>query len=174
MKYDVLVTRHPALVAHLKEIGLIDDDTEIVMNATKNSVEGRRVAGVLPYELAALCDVYKEIVCRVPVSLRGRALTIEEVKQHLFIGEDYKVRLNKQIDKRTVMLANYILDYESEWEDFEEHCDSGLDPFEHIVFVAYVAAPHNSDLEMITQTVEKYALEPYKIKLREYVARNAS
>lgn len=172
MKYDVLVTRHQGLVPCLEEMGLIDKNTEIVSTATRERVEGRRVAGVLPYELASLCDVYKEIVVRVPTHLRSKKLSVEEVKEHLHLGDEYKVRSTKQKDRRTEMLANYILDYETEWEDFEEHCDSGLDPFEHIVFVAYEALYRESDLQMIQQTVEKYALEPYKIKFAEYVSRN--
>ena len=166
--YDVLVTRHAAIATYLKELGIIDDNTEIVMNATKSIVEGKRVAGVLPYDLAALCSVYREIVVRVPVKLRGKTLTVEEIKPLVFIGEEYIIRDVKHKDSNAIALATYIVDYDSEWDDFKDYMFDGGDPFSHIVFTAYEVLGRTKELNSL---IMEYAKDCYKIKFLEYVSR---
>jgi len=58
---DLVVTRHPALVAYLRARGVIADDTPIVPHATPNDVRGRHVLGVVPLRLAAWCHRVTEV-----------------------------------------------------------------------------------------------------------------
>jgi len=80
---DMVVTRHPALVALLRERGEVADGVVVIGHvADPEMLRGRRVWvwGVLPLHLAALAD----LVCEVPISLspdmRGRELSLEELR----------------------------------------------------------------------------------------------
>lgn len=53
----VVVTRHPALVAYLRKIGLIGADAHVISHATPEDVAGKDVIGVLPLRLATLADI---------------------------------------------------------------------------------------------------------------------
>jgi hypothetical protein len=58
---DLVVTRHPALVAYLRARGIIADDTPIVSRATVDDVRGRHVLGVVPLRLSAWCHRVTEV-----------------------------------------------------------------------------------------------------------------
>lgn len=77
----VVVTRHPALVEYLTELGVVPAGTEVVTHATAEQVRGRHVFGVLPLHLAAEAASVTEVTLRVPVELRGVELTLEQVRQ---------------------------------------------------------------------------------------------
>lgn len=82
----VVVTRHPALIQYLKEIGLVTDQEPVITgNATPDGVRGKHVIGVLPNHLAALAACLTEIPLKIPAELRGKELTLEQVRQ--FAGE---------------------------------------------------------------------------------------
>ena len=72
----VIVTRHPALVEFLKELGV---EGEVVSHATEETVRGKHVFGVLPMRLAAEAGKFTEVTLLVPPELRGKELTLEEV-----------------------------------------------------------------------------------------------
>ena len=77
----VVVTRHPALVEYLTELGVVPAGTEVVTHATAEQVRGRHVFGVLPLHLAAEAASVTEVTLRVPTELRGVELTLEQVRQ---------------------------------------------------------------------------------------------
>lgn len=89
----VVVTRHPSLVEHLKERGIIDESAEVIEHATENDVRGNHVIGILPVHLASLAGRYTNLTMNVPKELRGEELTIEQVRE--FAGEPvtYEVRV---------------------------------------------------------------------------------
>ena len=77
MEEVLIVTRHPALVEFLREQGITGT---LLPHATEESVAGRRVYGVLPMRLAALTETFTEVSMVVPQEMRGKELTLEEIK----------------------------------------------------------------------------------------------
>lgn len=78
----IVVTRHVALVEFLRECRVIDSNTPILSHATSDDVRGKNVIGVLPMHLAALCKTVVEIPLNIPPELRGKELTLEQVRQY--------------------------------------------------------------------------------------------
>jgi len=103
----LVVTRHPALIQYLKEVGLIDDTTPVIEHATVAAVKNKDVIGVIPLWLA--CHTYS--VTEVPLTLtqeqRGKELTIEEVRKAAGIIQCYVVNRRDVPSKspRTCRLA---------------------------------------------------------------------
>lgn len=87
----VVVTRHPALVEYLTELGVVPAGTEVVTHATAEQVRGRHVFGVLPLHLAAEAASVTEVPLHVPAELRGVELTLEQVRQFAGPLAEYKV-----------------------------------------------------------------------------------
>ena len=87
----VVVTRHPALVEYLAELGVVPAGTEVVTHATAEQVRGRHVFGVLPLHLAAEAASVTEVTLHVPAELRGVELTLEQVRQFAGPLVEYKV-----------------------------------------------------------------------------------
>lgn len=87
----VVVTRHPALVEYLTELGVVPAGTEVVAHATAEQVRGRHVFGVLPLHLAAEAASVTEVPLHVPAELRGVELTLEQVRQFSGPLVEYKV-----------------------------------------------------------------------------------
>jgi len=79
MDYTV-VTRHTALVAYLIELGLITSETPVVAHATKENVLNKDIIGVLPLHLAAWANTVSEVPLNLTPDMRGRELTIDEVR----------------------------------------------------------------------------------------------
>jgi putative CRISPR-associated protein (TIGR02620 family) len=77
----LVVTRHPALVDYLREIGLIDGDAEVTDHATPELVTGRHVIGVLPHSLSCLTASFTEVPLRLTPELRGQELDIETLRK---------------------------------------------------------------------------------------------
>ncbi len=88
---EVVVTRHPALVAYLREIGLISPDAEVVTHATPELVRRNHVIGVLPLRLAALTASITEVPLNLPPELRGQELSLEQVRQYAGEPQTYEV-----------------------------------------------------------------------------------
>lgn len=88
----VVVTRHPALVEHLRREGIISADAEVITHATPEQVTGRHVIGVLPLRLAALAASVTEVPLNVPAELRGQELTLEQVRRYAGAPITYTVR----------------------------------------------------------------------------------
>lgn len=76
----VVVTRHAALVAYLIELGLITPSTPVVAHATKENVLNKDIIGVLPMHLAAWTSSISEVPLNLTADMRGRELTLEEVR----------------------------------------------------------------------------------------------
>lgn len=86
----LIVTRHQALVEFLREeLGI---EGEVVPHATAEQVRNRRVVGVLPLHLAALTESVTSVDLDVPAELRGKELTLEQVKACYKGIETYVVR----------------------------------------------------------------------------------
>ncbi len=81
MKKKVVITRHQALVAYLREIGLISPTDNVLSYAAAEDVRGRDVIGVLPLRLAALAASITEVPLRVPPAARGRELSLDDVRR---------------------------------------------------------------------------------------------
>jgi putative CRISPR-associated protein (TIGR02620 family) len=77
----IIVTRHKVLLDYLVEIGLAEGDEEVVSHAAAQDVEGKDVIGILPLYLAAKAKSVTAVPVIVPEELRGRELTLEQVRQ---------------------------------------------------------------------------------------------
>lgn len=89
---EIVVTRHPALVAVLRERGMVPDGVTVIAHATANDVRGRHVLGVLPLALAAEAASLTEITMDLPPTARGRELTGDEIRQYMTGVTRYIVR----------------------------------------------------------------------------------
>lgn len=105
MKVQLVVTRHPALVEYLREIGLADEGTEVISHATPDVVRGKRVCGVLPHSLSALCETFTEVPLVLPPELRGKELTIEEIRKHAGDPVTYRVLADTSVSTDIVELV---------------------------------------------------------------------
>jgi hypothetical protein len=94
-KIDLIVTRHPGLVAYLKEIGLADDTTQVVSHVVDPAIlECRHVCGVLPHNLSCRCHLFTEVpLVGLPADLRGVELSVEQVRQYAAEPVSYRVRV---------------------------------------------------------------------------------
>ena len=82
IEIEIVVTRHAALIEYLKEIGLATDETSVVSNATPDVVRGKNVFGVLPHSLSCLTATFTEVPLNLPPEMRGRELTIEDMREY--------------------------------------------------------------------------------------------
>jgi putative CRISPR-associated protein (TIGR02620 family) len=87
----VIVTRHPALVDYLIEIGLVEPGAEVASQATADLVRGKHVIGVLPLHLAAEADRITAITILVPAALRGEELSLDQVREFATTPATYVV-----------------------------------------------------------------------------------
>ena len=90
----VIVTRHLALVEHLRLIGIATGESCVIEHATREDVEGRDVVGVLPLSLACYANSITEIPLSLPLELRGKELSIEDVQR--FAGAPVTYRVTRQ------------------------------------------------------------------------------
>ena len=89
----VIVTRHDALVDYLIQEGLVDPDTPVIKHATADDVMGKHVTGVLPLHLASNALTVTEVPLDIPVNLRGKELTIEEIREFADDPVVYRVEI---------------------------------------------------------------------------------
>ena len=89
---DLIVTRHPAMKAFLIEEGVAVADTPCVPHAWPADVQGRHVAGVLPLHLAALCASVTTVELALPLELRGRELSLEDMRRYCKGLRTYRVQ----------------------------------------------------------------------------------
>lgn len=80
MTITLVVTRHDALVAYAREIGLVADDVPVLAHVTEADVTGQHVLGVLPLHLAASAASVTEIPLALEPADRGVELPIERVR----------------------------------------------------------------------------------------------
>ena len=89
----IVVTRHPALVALLRERGIISDDVTVIAHATPDQVRGQHVIGVMPLSLAALAASVTEVPLALTPDDRGRELDITRLRQ--IAGEPVTYRVTR-------------------------------------------------------------------------------
>ena len=73
----VIVTRHPALVQVLKELGYVG---KVIDHATLEDVRNKVVVGVLPMYLASQTTLFGEISLTLTAEQRGKELSAQEVR----------------------------------------------------------------------------------------------
>lgn len=96
----LVITRHPAYLAYLKEINLVEgeghqEDYQVVEHATEHDVVGLDViTSGLPFHLASLCRSVTTVPLFLTLEQRviGRELTIEEVRATAQPPKTYVVR----------------------------------------------------------------------------------
>lgn len=82
MRIDLIVTRHPALKDYLIERGVADAATPVLPHAGIDDVAGKAVAGVLPMHLAAYCNSLTTVELALPLEMRGKELSIEDMRRY--------------------------------------------------------------------------------------------
>ena len=93
MSKKLVVTRHPALVEVLAEVGLVDGDTPVVSHVgDPESLRGAHVFGVLPLHLAAVADQVTEAELRLRPEDRGKELDADELRERLVGFRTFKVQ----------------------------------------------------------------------------------
>lgn len=93
--FDLVVTRHPALISFLKEKGLIGDQTPVVSHVTEDDVRGKHVLGVLPLRLAASAASVSEIPLDLAPEDRGRELDLARVREIAGDPVTYRVLIGR-------------------------------------------------------------------------------
>lgn len=76
----IIITRHPALLQYLLELGVVPEGTPVLSHATVDDVCGKHVYGVLPMRLAAEAAALTEVSMNVPAEWRGTELSLEQIK----------------------------------------------------------------------------------------------
>lgn len=92
MKVDLIVTRHPALREFLIRKGIADETTPVVVHASPASVMGKHVAGVLPLFLAAIAASLTNVELSLPLEMRGKELSVEDMEKFCVGIRTYQVR----------------------------------------------------------------------------------
>lgn len=92
MRIDLIVTRHPALKDYLIERGVADAATPVLPHASAADVEGKAVAGILPMHLAALTASFTTVELALPLELRGKELSIEDMRRYCKGLRTFEVR----------------------------------------------------------------------------------
>lgn len=85
----VLVTRHEALVQYFVNMRITFD--KVITHATAEDVTGNDVYGVLPLHLASLANTVTTIDMNIPAEMRGKKLSLEDIKKYLVDISTYKV-----------------------------------------------------------------------------------
>ena len=92
----IIVTRHVALVDYLIEEGVVPKGCKVLSHASKKEVMGQDVIGVLPMHLAALASSITEVPLKIPSDLRGKELTVKEVRKYAGPPVTYVVTIIKE------------------------------------------------------------------------------
>lgn len=88
----IIVTRHEALIQYLIEQGVVEEGTKVISHATPEDVNGKHVIGVLPLRLAALTAKVTEVPLNIPAEMRGKELSIKDVRKYAGEITSYEVR----------------------------------------------------------------------------------
>lgn len=86
---DILVTRHQVLIEYFKEANIEFD--KVISHATEEEVRGNDVYGVLPLRLASLANTVTTIDIDIPAEMRGKELSLEDIKKYGVNISTYKV-----------------------------------------------------------------------------------
>lgn len=93
LKIDLIVTRHPGLVDYLRELGLAEEDVEVISHATPEAVTGHHVCGVLPHSLSCLTASFTEVPLRLTPELRGKELDLATLREIAEKPVTYRVKV---------------------------------------------------------------------------------
>jgi len=104
--FDLVVTRHPALVQHLTNLGLVNEETVIVAHVTPDLVRDKKVCGVLPHSLSCLTKTFTEVPLMVPAELRGVELTLEQVRQYAGKPVTYRIFTERDFSEAIYNVAD--------------------------------------------------------------------
>ena len=88
----VYVTRHKALYDYLVLHKFVPEGTKCLTRADAIDIRGKHVYGKLPYHLSSCCALYTELDMRIPMSMRGKELTVGQVEFYLIKPRTYRVR----------------------------------------------------------------------------------
>ena len=89
----IVITRHPALVEFLLEKHIIEaGNFELYSHASKELIDGKDVIGVLPLGLAKYANTVTSVNLILPPDMRGKELTLEDVRQYCSDIETFKVK----------------------------------------------------------------------------------
>lgn len=88
----VCVTRHKALYDYLVLHSFVPEGTKCLSRADAIDIRGKHVYGKLPYHLSSCCALYTELDMRIPLSMRGKELTVGQVEFYLIKPRTYRVR----------------------------------------------------------------------------------
>lgn len=92
----VIVTRHRNLLEYLKLNNLIEQDVEAMSHVTKEDIQGKHVIGILPYYLAAQCEIFTELPLRIPYDKKHTDLTLNEIGFYMQEPKTYIIREVKE------------------------------------------------------------------------------
>jgi len=88
---DLVVTRHQGLVDLARRMGLATDGCPVLAHASADDVRGKVVLGVLPLHLAAEAKAVVSIDLDLPLDLRGKDLSADEMLPHVMGVSVYRV-----------------------------------------------------------------------------------
>lgn len=88
---QIIVTRHAALVEYLLAEGIVPKNTPVVSHASPEAIRGKHVIGVLPLHLAACAAKVTEIPLALTPEMRGKELTLQDMKQIAGAPRTYRV-----------------------------------------------------------------------------------
>ncbi len=91
MKFDLVVTRHKELITYLKELNLVDDNVEVIDHASSDKIKNKKVIGILPHSLSCVTELFGEIPLVIPIDMRGKQLTIDQIREFAKPLQVYKV-----------------------------------------------------------------------------------
>ena len=131
MDNTIVVTRHPSLVQHLVELGRITTETPVIAHATEADVAGRHVIGVLPLRLAAHAASVTEVALNVPPELRGKELTLDDVRRYACATNTYTVSLTAGRGSMNMADVRSKLAADAELAAFASLPDSSLAVLQH-------------------------------------------
>ena len=98
MADKIIVTRYPQLAEHLKQTGVVPEDTPVLGRVRPEDVDGRHVFGTVPMWLASFADRVTEYVM-VSATVDLASVRPEDVGRYLRTPITYRVeRLGVGVD----------------------------------------------------------------------------
>ena len=104
----VVVTRHKNLIEYLREKGLVNPLTRVIEHASEKAIQGKHVIGVLPLRLAAKAASVTEIPLDLPVELRGRELTLQDIKRYAGAPITYSIKNTCDITNNAKKISDSV------------------------------------------------------------------
>ena len=87
----LVVTRHPALVALLRERGVIGHEVDVRDHVGAEDVRGRHVIGILPLHLAAVASSVTVVDLALAPADRGVEISLERLREIAGPATRYRV-----------------------------------------------------------------------------------